>query len=274
MATTWVQRFSAHQRFRSLSPETVRRRRETLEQFQRFLDPTTLIEARADDIEQFLACKRAARTRHAYRSDLRVFYQWLADKGVIVSSPAAKVAQIKVPKSLPRPLSVADSMGALVHGDRRVRRMVALALFCGMRCHEIAGLLSEDVWTHGEPPVIVVRHGKGNKDRTIPLHPMVRELLLDLPASGPVFPGATGPTMRPASVGQAIKHHLEATGIDGTPHQLRHTFGTELARASGGDMVLTAALMGHESMTTTMGYVRLTAGRAGEVVADMFGPSS
>jgi integrase len=245
-----------------------------LEQFQRFLEPATLLGARPDDIEQFLACKRAARTRHAYRSDLRVFYQWLVDKGLIVTSPAAKVAAVKVPKSLPRPLSVADAMGALLHGDRRVRRMVALALFCGMRCHEIAQLQAEDVWTHGDPPVVVVRHGKGNKDRTIPLHPIVRGLLLDLPASGPVFPGSSGPTMRPASVGQAIKHHLEATGIVGTPHQLRHTFGTELARASGGDMVLTATLMGHESMTTTFGYVRLTAGRAGPVVASMFPPAA
>jgi integrase/recombinase XerD len=243
-----------------------------LEQFTRFLEPTPLLQARPDDIEQFLACKRAARTRHAYRSDLRVFYQWAVDKGLLQQSPAAKVAQVKVPKSLPRPLSVAEAMGALLHGERRVRRMVALALFCGLRCHEIAGLHAEDVWLHGEPPVIVVRHGKGNKDRTIPLHPMVRDLLLDLPASGPVFPGCGRPTMRPASIGQAIKHHLELTGIVGTPHQLRHTFGTELARASGGDMVLTATLMGHESMSTTMSYVRLTAGRAGDVISTMFLP--
>lgn len=39
-------------------------------------------------------------------------------------------------------------------------------------------------------------------------------------------------------------------------------------------MILTATMMGHESMTTTMGYVRLTAGRAGEVVATMYGAAA
>lgn len=266
--------FAAHMRYRNLSKATIRRRRATLALFSRYLAPKDLVLATHDDIETFLGTRTAARTKHAYRSDLRVFYQWLTDKGILETSPAAKIAGVKVPKSLPRPLPVAEVMGTLTFGSRPVRRMIALALFAGLRCHEIAQLHAEDVWLHGQPPMVVVRHGKGAKDRAIPMHPELVSLLRDIPPSGPVFPGRNHPTMRPYSVSSAIARHLERAGIDGTPHQIRHVFGTELARQSGGDLLLTATLMGHESTATTMGYVRLTPGLAGAVVATMYGDAA
>lgn len=266
--------FAAHMRYRHLSPATIRRRRATLHLFERYLAPKDLVLASQNDIEAFLSTRTAARTKHAYRSDLRTFYQWLTDKELIEVSPAAKVAGIRIPKSLPRPLTASDVLGSLTFGSRKVRRMIALALFAGLRCHEIAGLKAEDVWLHGDPPMLVVRHGKGAKDRAIPMHPELVSLMRDIPPSGPVFPGRDRPQMRPYSVSSAITRHLERAGIDGTPHQIRHTFGTELARQSGGDLLLTATLMGHESTATTMGYVRLTPGLAGAIVATMFGSAA
>lgn len=93
--------------------------------------------------------------------------------------------------------------------------MIALALFAGLRCHEIAGLQAEDVWLHGEPPMLVVRHGKGAKDRAIPMHPELVSLLRDIPASGPVFPGKAGPTLRPYSVSHASFAISSAAGSMG-----------------------------------------------------------
>lgn len=273
--STYVDRFAAHQRYRNLSTATIRRRKNTLEHFEKFIWPTDLRDAKPDDLEQFLSCKHAARTKHAYRSDLRVFYKWLVDKEILERSPAERIASVKVPKSLPRPIAVADALGALTHGRRQVRRMVGLALFAGLRCHEIAQLDAEDVWLHVNPPMVVVRHGKGGKDRSVPMHPMLAELLADLPSSGPVFPGQRGHrTMQPYSVSKAIAAHLERSGVFATPHQLRHTFGSELARVSGGNLVLVAEFMGHESATTTMGYVRLAVGNGGQVVGTMYGPTA
>lgn len=62
-------------------------------------------------------------------------------------------------------------------------------------------------------------------------------------------------------VGERITRHLRDCGIKATAHALRHTFGTECARASGGDVVQVAALMGHASPSTTMGYVAVSATR-------------
>lgn len=270
----FIDRFSAHQRYRNLSVNTIRRRRDCLQTFQRFIDPLPLERARDTDIEEFLSSRVAPRTKHAYRSDLRVFYAWLTDREIIERSPADKVPSIKVPKSLPRPLGQDDALAALSYGSRRVRRMVALAFFAGLRCHEIAGLHAEDVWMHVQAPVIVVRHGKGGKDRTVPMHPQLIDLMRDLPPSGPVFPSRSRPTVHPYSVSRRVREHLLELGIDGTAHQLRHSFGTELARVTGGNLVMVATFMGHESTNTTMGYVKLAAIGGAEAVGSMWGDAA
>jgi site-specific recombinase XerD len=264
-------RFAAYQRQRGFSERTVKRRETTVRSFARFLAPKGLAAAELLDIDQFLSTKPAARTRHAYRSDLRVFYAWAVKRNLFESNPAADVESVKIPKALPRPLGP-EATDLLDHGRKQTRQMVALALYAGLRDAEIAALRAEDVWLHEKPPVVVVRDGKGGKDRVVPLHPAVIELLGQLPGEGPVFPGRQGATLRPATVSARIKRHLRASGVEARPHQLRHTFGTELARCSGGDVVLVAELMGHASTDTTMGYVRLATGRGAAEVHRLFGP--
>lgn len=269
-----IDRFCAHLRYRNLSPATIRRRRDCLGLFQRFIDPTPLERARAVDIEDFLATRRAPRTKHGYRSDLRVFYSWLVAKEVIDKSPASGIASVRVPKALPRPISVEDAMGALTFGSLRIRRMVGLAFFAGLRCKEISELHAEDIWTHLPQPVLVVRNGKGAKDRAVPMHPELVSLLRGLPTSGLVFPGRSGAPFHRDTVSKAINAHLRVAGIDGTAHQLRHSFGTELARVTGGNLVMVATFMGHESTNTTMGYVKLAAVGGAEAVGAMYGDAA
>lgn len=222
------------------------------------------------DLEEFLAAKPAVRTRHAYRSDLRTFYAWAINRGLLTTDPAAGLGSIKVPKGLPRPLGD-EARTLLFHGDRVTRQMVALGLFAGLRCAEIAALCGEDVWTHGAEGTIVVRDGKGGKDRSIPMSSELRDVLGKVPGSGPLFPGKNGRrTVTPGTVSARIRRHLARAGIDATPHQLRHTFGTAVARRSGGDVVLTAAWMGHGSTETTMGYIKLTTDRGREFIEHLF----
>ena len=71
-------------------------------------------------------------------------------------------------------------------------------------------------------------------------------------------------------IGTAVSEHIRRCGIDGTLHQGRHSFGTELARVSH-DLMLVQQLMGHASPTTTAGYIALNA-PGGSEVATMFQP--
>lgn len=266
-----IDQFAQHQRYRGLSERTIRRRSETLEQLRRWLAPLGLERAKRDQLEQFISGKPSASTRHAYRSDLRAFYGWAADRGLVDESPAAGLDRIRVPRSLPRPIDVNDVRRLLSSGSLKVRRMIGLQAYAGFRVSEIAHLDAADVWLHANPAVVVVRRGKGAKDRSVPMHPDLRRLMDGLPRNGPVFLSrARCHQMTPRAVSELIHDHMVRCAVAGTPHQLRHTFGTELARRSGGDMVLTAELMGHESATTTMGYVRLARTGFDEVVASMY----
>lgn len=159
---------------------------------------------------------------------------------------------------------------ALMFGPLRTRRAVALGLFAGLRCAEIAALDGSDVWTHQAPAVLVVRNGKGGKDRVVPLHPVLVELLDGVPAAGPLFPGLGGRAhVAPDTISALIRRHFARCGISATPHQLRHTFGTELARQANGNLVAVAAAMGHGSTNTTMQYVGW-GGESAAIIAQMF----
>ncbi len=267
-----IDQYCTYQKLLGFSTATIKRRRNTLENLQRFIAPTPLNQAGGPDIEHWLGTKKAARTRHAYLSDLRQFFSWATKRALVETDPSIQIGSIKVPKSLPRPFGD-DVTVLLEHGALPIRQRVALGLYAGMRCAEIANLRGEDLSLHSNPPAGVIRGGKGGKDRAVALHADAVRLLRDAPREGPLFPGRNGACVTPGTVSMSIRRHLQRCGLTGVPHQLRHTFGTEAARRSNGDMLVIADLMGHTSAETTKGYCQLTATRGADIIAKMFQPN-
>lgn len=264
-----IDQFCRYQRGRGFSSQTVKRRRHTITTFARILEPKTLDRATTADIEEWLQQHRTPRTRHAYRSDLRVFYHWAVTRELLPTNPAALVDPVKVPRALPRPCGP-EVMAAVVTGSLRVRRMAALGLLAGLRAGEIAALDASDVALHLDPPLLTVRNGKGGKDRVVPMHPVLVDLLRGIP-DGPVFANSHGDPIQARTCSTTLREHLARCGVDAKAHQLRHTFGTEAARVTNGNVVLLAALMGHASTNTTMGYIGWT-GQGADAVKAMFQP--
>lgn len=256
MQSALIDQFAAYQRLRGWSPQTVRRRTRTLTQVARAVPLAT---ATCSDLEQFLASKPTASTRHAYRADLRAFYHWAVERGHVPADPTLKIDTIKVPTGLPRPLNVSALAAVIEAATGDMKLMLMLGAYAGLRRSEIAHLHMDDLGSG----ILTVRGGKGGKDRQVPLHPALAGAFDG--RRGQVFPGAT-----PNSVGAQVARHLRRAGIDATAHQLRHTFGTELARVSGGDVLVVGGLMGHSSATTTLGYTRLASGRAAIAVNQMY----
>lgn len=264
-----IEQFGHYQRARGFSPKTIARRRTALEGFRKYLLPTELAAATALDIEEWLVTKPAAKTRHAYRSDLQQFYTWACRRAGYTTNPVADTDPIRVPKTLPRPIGP-EVQAALMMGTRRTRQIVGLGLYAGLRCGEIAALEATDVWLHQEPPILVVRCGKGAKDRIVPVHPRLVDLLAPLPRTGYLFPGLYDRGhVTSKAVSALIARHFERCGIRATPHQLRHTFGTEMARAARGNLMAVSTVMGHESTQTTKGYVGWS-GESADIIALMF----
>jgi integrase/recombinase XerC len=136
-----------------------------------------------------------------------------------------------------------------------MRAMLLLAAFAGLRCQEIAGLERDDVIEAKD--LLRVRHGKGQKERVLPLHPDVMAALraLPMPQTGPLFLRPSGAAHTPVTVSEAMRDYLRRIcGIDATAHQLRHWFATEVY-ASSKDIRVTQELLGHSNPATTARYV-------------------
>lgn len=94
-------------------------------------------------------------------------------------------------------------------------------------------------------------HGKGSKDRTVPLTPTVARRLMELP-DGWAFPGDLDGHLSPRWIGHIVTDLL---GGDWTMHKLRHSAGTNFYLH--GDLAIAQRLLGHASPATTMIYVKL-----------------
>jgi integrase len=260
--------FRRYQQVRSLSPKTVRRRGVALRQFAAWVHPLELTETTGDLVDEWLATFTVAATRRAYRSDLMAFYTWAVKRDLTATNPVLKTDSIRVPKGLPRPVPAAQLAAILASAEPDVRLMIALAAYAGLRRSEIAALDAADIDLASQHPTLAVRAGKGNKDRIVPIHPELAAILRRCQRRGPVV-GVTAGT-----VGVKVARHLRSLGLEATAHKLRATFGTELARATEGNVILIARMMGHEDISTSMTYVGWAGGAAAEAIGAMFPPAA
>jgi len=258
-----IDKFLSHVSYRGRSPATVKRRRVTLGQLSRFAGPVHLAGLDVDDLERFLSLWPHPATRRAYRSDVRDFYRWAYRREVVDSDPADELAPVAAglpePSPLPHPVLVA----LFATPNPTTRRMIMVAAYAGLRVAEIARLDASDI--NIEAATLRVGLSKGGHGRTVRLVPELAAELTGL-APGPVFPHATAD-----SVSHRIKRRLVAAGMpEAHPHHLRHTFATTVARRLGGDIVATAALLGHRSYSTTRRYVQAWQPSA-EELRDLYG---
>lgn len=188
---------------------------------------------------------------------LRQFYAWLREDDYRDDDPTEGV-KIKRTKSLPtRPLAADELTDMLLRGCReeRDRLLVVWATATGMRVSELAEMVAEDVdWRAGEITV----HGKGDKERAIPVPPLVLErlrLFLGLMPCGPVWLSLR--RRRPMS-GHQIRKVLyaiaERAGVrEVHPHRMRSTFATAYLDQHA-DIQALQSVMGHSSIETTARY--------------------
>jgi len=221
-----------------------------------------LVDVTTEQIEAWLDSRdNCPRTRYTDISHVAAYFRWAIREGLTDVDPTARIDRPKVVPGLPRPIDGDDLRLALLQAvDPRLSAMMHLAAFGGLRCAEIAALRSEDI--SGDMMLI---HGKGGKQRVVPVHPLIHAAVraLHAPAYGLLF------DMPPWKVSHVIRDHLQACGVRASAHQLRHWFATTAYEASGSDLRMVQELLGHSSPTTTAVYTRWARGRSLEVVASM-----
>lgn len=190
------------------------------------------------------------------------FCAWLVKRKEIPANPFNAIPRPRRPRGLPRavPTEVVDRLLRL-EMPARDRAIVCCLRYAGLRIGEAINLDLGDV--DSLLGCVTVRRGKGGAERTIPLDPALRDALTDWclvrgDAPGAMFPGRDSPRLNRKAIGRMLDRFcLKASVPRFTAHALRHTFGTEAASA-GIPATDLQALMGHEDLSTTQRYVRVT----------------
>jgi len=231
----------------------------------------SVLDLSTEDIERWLDTRRlSSNSRAASVSCAWNFYRWAVRAGLTDHNPAEAIDRPKVRLGVPRPIGDDDLARALDGATGSLKAWMLLAAYQGLRCQEIAGLCREDVVDTVEPPMLVVRRGKGGKQRLLPLHPAVAAELAPLRGSGLLWPEThRSDAVKPAwFVSHTINEYLHGLGIDSTAHKLRHWFGTQTYRESQ-DLRMVQELLGHSSPTTTAVYAAWSPGKAVPVVTGL-----
>ena len=187
------------------SPRTVQAYRETLTRFSRCLvedgaplDPDSI---RPDHVVAYLArfAARSPDTRHRYFREVRCFCTWLRAAGYANNDPFRGLRNVRLPRKIVPPLAPAEIARLIACCDantvvgRRDRAILLTLLDTGVRCAEAVGLdLADCTLTEQR---LLVRQGKGGKDRIVPFAGRCADALAAYcadrgPAPGPLFVAA------------------------------------------------------------------------------------
>jgi len=194
-----------------------------------------------------------------YRAALKRFYRYLRRRKLVTHDPSYDSESAGTEKHLPVILTQAEV--PLVRRrlkSPKTRALFALLYDCGLRSEEARTMTVGQV---SEESVHV--HGKGAKDRIVPITPETSGILTEWitcmdGANTCMFATAGGGIMDEPAVYKLVRRVVQGAGIQKhiTPHSLRHSIATHLVE-NGMSIEKVQAFLGHESIETTRIYVKL-----------------
>lgn len=214
-----------------------------------------------------------AKSLHRELCAIRGLFAYLIDAEILSHSPANKVHKPRIPQTKPNPLTEEEVhlfFNAIPRhteiGKRDVVIMFTLLLRTGLRLQDFVQLQLRDLDLNtGE---LMVRQGKGEKDRAIPLSPSMVTMLQDnVNTTRPGFINTPTESLflsrecqpfHPTSFRQRVYFYARKAGLSYRkvhPHTFRSTFATQLSRQAGADITVIKELMGHTDIQTTARYV-------------------
>ena len=279
---TVVGDFLADLAARNYSPATVDKRRDCLRKFLLFLEAAR-VERFQDVTAAVLETYRSVLASDDYSSfsvesylrSMRLFFEWLADRGDLFENPAAGFRIIKPPVVLGLVLTEVQVKALLAAPDLstrcglRDRAMLEMLYSTGMRRSELVNLTILDV----DPDQRSVRvKGKGGKERLLPMGRHAAEYLaLYVKDARPrLLPPTTSDTpelwythlyrpIKKSSIAQMVQRHATNANLSGriTTHTIRRSCATHLLR-NGAHPVAVAELLGHSNLRSLSHYLKIT----------------
>jgi integrase/recombinase XerD len=203
---------------------------------------------------------------------LKIFFRFLAAKGLVERDPAEALALPRIERYLPETLNELQVEQLLEKVDTnaphglRDRAMIELLYASGLRISELTNARLEN-FNFDERIVRVT--GKGNKTRLVPVGRKAcealaaylsteRPTLVKRRTGSEIFLSERGTKLTTARIWQIVKKHAQRAGLEKNvyPHLLRHTFATHLL-GNGADLRIIQEMLGHADISTTQVYTHV-----------------
>lgn len=267
----------------SRKPEVIAAQR----QADQSLSPVAVDRITHRDIKAFLLYCQDVRRNSKFAlarkvSALKALFAYLMREDIISVDPMEKVSRPKInPKDSLRKHLGRDDIDELfrhiqsANGDSSARNMalISLLLYGGLRISELINLRVTDI-RFGENYVQVL-HGKGNKQRLVPLPDQVMANLRsylkcrEYPETPYLFTNRSGGRLSRSSAYYIVKQLVRQVGLDSaiSPHKLRHTCATLLLEA-GIDLRYIQEFLGHADISTTQIYTHVSRAKLREIIEE------
>ncbi len=186
-------------------------------------------------------------------SIIKSFVTYLKDNSIKIELLADE--SIKLPKTLPKPIPFAYIKEILSKIEQEDKIIILLLYSLGLRICELSNLKKTDI----QNDWIYVK-GKGNKVRQIPLLPQIKNEVLnylnDNYKKVYIFE-KNNKKLNENQLRYRVNKIFKEIGLKVTPHQLRHSFATDLLN-SGARITDVSQLLGHNSLESTQIYTELS----------------
>ena len=207
-------------------------------------------------------------------ASLRGFFKWLCTSEICQTNPTLTLEQPKVPKRLPKVMTVQEIETLLNENLDKCQRVIVELLYgCGLRVSELVNLKINDFDLKAK---YLQTTGKGSKDRIVPLgSKAVNAIKNYLPERDFILKkfridtknllvNEHGKVLNRQDIYTFISEQGKKIHKHISPHTLRHSFATHLLE-NGADLRIVQELLGHSDVATTQLYTHISKKRLKEV---------
>ncbi len=249
------------------SAATLRARENALRQFGKLWGARDLREVEPEDLEAYakaLLSRVSKETAYLYLATVRALFRYLAESQAILVDPSC---QLPLPRMRSRPLGrvfTQAEMARLLESQEgpRERALVELLYSTGLRVSEARKARVEDLG----PDLLLVRQGKGGKDRAVPVGKRAMEWIRRYLAearpqteAAEIFVNQGGRGFGDAHFRQLIRGLGLQAGLSGlTCHAIRRSMATHLLSA-GANPKEVSSILGHEDLRSLSRYIKTAA---------------